>query len=77
MKNSSKVIVALVVIIICCMGMLVLFGLKIDQQRTEIINLGRACNAVVEYCDSTADTGQMDDFIQSGNGQEFWAIVKQ
>lgn len=28
---------------------------------------------VAEYCDSTADTGEMDEFIQSDNGQFFWS----
>lgn len=30
------------------------------------------CDAVVEYADSTADTGEMDDFIQSESGQYFF-----
>lgn len=28
--------------------------------------------AVVEYSDSTADTGEFDDFIQSNQGQHFF-----
>lgn len=28
--------------------------------------------AVIEYSDSTADTGEFDDFIQSNQGQRFF-----
>lgn len=28
--------------------------------------------AVIEYSDSTADTGEFDDFIQSNQGQHFF-----
>ena len=34
--------------------------------------LNSMCEAVVEYADSTADTGEMDDFIQSESGQYFF-----
>lgn len=39
----------------------------------QYIHAYNAMETVAEYCDSTADTGEMDDFIQSDNGQFFWS----
>lgn len=43
----------------------------------QYIHAYNAMETVAEYCDSTADTGQMDDFIQSDNGQFFWSEFKK
>ena len=32
------------------------------------------CEAVVAYSDSVADTGEMDDFIQSESGKYFFEM---
>lgn len=84
MKKSSKVIAVLVIIIICCMGALTLSVMKINalsEKNTwynyQYIHAYNAMETVAEYCDSTADTGQMDDFIQSDNGQFFWSEFKK
>lgn len=42
----------------------------------QYIHAYNAMETVAEYCDSTADTGEMDDFIQSDNGQLFWKEFK-
>lgn len=51
-------------------------NIKLTEDRNSWEDDGRlaiqACLQVANYCDSTADTGQMDDFIQSDNGQKFW-----
>ena len=36
--------------------------------------LNSMCKAVVEYSDSVADTGEMDDFILSESGQYFFEM---
>lgn len=43
-----------------------------DCLRWQVRELNSMCDAVVEYADSTADTGEMDDFIQSESGQYFF-----
>ena len=36
--------------------------------------LNSMCEAVVAYSDAVADTGEMDDFIQSDSGQYFFEM---
>ena len=36
--------------------------------------LNSMCEAVVAYSDSVADTGEMDDFMQSESGQYFFEM---
>lgn len=43
-----------------------------NRLRWENRELNSMCDTVVEYADSTADTGEMDDFIQSKSGQYFF-----
>ena len=40
----------------------------------ENIRLKAMVDNVVNYADSTADTGEMDDFIQSESGQYFFEM---
>lgn len=39
---------------------------------TQYSHAYNACVQVAEFGDSTADTGEFDEFIQSANGQMFW-----
>lgn len=82
MKHST-IIAALVIVIIAATGMLILLGLKINSLREannyyiqQYIHAYNAMETVAEYCDSTADTGEMDEFIHSDNGQFFWHEFK-
>lgn len=43
-----------------------------DCLRWQVRELNSMCEAVVAYSDSVADTGEMDDFIQSESGQYFF-----
>lgn len=38
----------------------------------QYIHAYNAMETVAEYCDSTADTGEMDEFISSSHGMDFW-----
>lgn len=37
------------------------------------MHLNKACNAVDVYCQKTADTGQMDEFLESPEGKTFYS----
>ena len=43
-----------------------------DCLKYENIQLKAMIQNVVSYADSTADTGEMDEFIESEQGQEFF-----
>ena len=43
-----------------------------DCLKYENIRLKAMVDNVVNYADSTADTGEMDEFIESRQGQEFF-----
>lgn len=43
-----------------------------DCLRWRNRELNSMCEAVVAYSDSVADTGEMDEFIQSESGQYFF-----
>ena len=43
-----------------------------DFLKYENIQLKAMIQDVVNYADSTADTGEMDEFIESKQGQEFF-----
>ena len=43
-----------------------------DCLKYENIQLKAMIQDVVNYADSTADTGEMDEFIESRQGQEFF-----
>lgn len=50
----------------------IVFSVLLGWYSNQYIHAYNACKAVAEYCDSTADTGEMDEFIQSSHGQYFW-----
>ena len=43
-----------------------------DSLKYENIRLKAMVQSVVNYSDSTADTGEFDEFIESKQGQEFF-----
>lgn len=51
-------------------------NLSLTQDRNEWEDTGRraleACHSVDDYVDKTCDTGEMDEFVQSQNGQDFY-----
>lgn len=81
MKNKvlDKVIMAMAVLLvvsICMNAYVVSENGKLSEENSwydyQYKHAYNACESVAEYCNSTMDTGQMDEFLESDNGQFFW-----
>ena len=70
MKNL--VIIVLGIYSMCSTICWVVFSADNACLKWRNIELNSICAAVVEYADSTADTGEFDEFIQSESGQYFF-----
>lgn len=66
------IIIALSIYSLCTTISYTITSTDNDCLRWQVRELNSMCDAVVEYADSTADTGEMDDFIQSESGQYFF-----
>lgn len=66
------IIIALSVYSLCATISCTITSADNDCLRWENRELNSMCDAVVEYADSTADTGEMDEFILSESGQYFF-----
>lgn len=69
MKTMTTVLVTLVVAII---AQSTIYTEREDKILEENIKLKSMVNIVVEYADSTMDTGEFDEFCQSNAGQNFF-----
>lgn len=49
----------------------IFYSAKYDEAKTEIVFDKSAINAVDNYINKTADTGEMDNFIQSPEGKDY------
>lgn len=75
MKNLITVAIAAWAII-ATMGML-MYSQKYEQRELGFKYDEEAIDYVVNYVDSTADTGEMDDFVQSYSGQKFFSLISK
>lgn len=71
-----KTVKNIIIVLLCIYAIAsTIYSVKTTQDRNEWEDTGRAtieaCKAVDEYCDSTADSGEMDEFLQSNSGQKF------
>lgn len=79
MKKNIIVAALAVYAVIVSFG-LVYYSEKSSQLKEEnawydyqYIHAYNACESVVEYADSCADTGEMDEFVGSQAGAYFWS----
>lgn len=49
----------------------IFYSAKYDEAKTEIVFDKIAINAVDNYINKTADTGEMDDFLESKEGRTY------
>lgn len=66
-------------IILICTSLLflIMYISKVEQNKELIrqnILLDSAANVVINFSDSTADTGEFDDFLDSESGTKFFQL---
>ena len=75
-KMKELIIFTMLVIITYLIGICFLHN-KIQILKHENAKLQLMVEDVVNYSDSTADTGEFDEFIQSEAGQQYFELNKE
>ena len=82
MKISTKQTIICIAFAMAFLCPFFIIGLIITQSDNECLRyenykLKEMNNIIINYADSTADTGKFDDFIQSKAGQNYFKLYKE
>ena len=82
MKISTKQTIICIAFAMAFLCPFFIIGLIITQSDNECLRyenykLKEMNNIIINYADSTADTGEFDDFIQSEAGQSYFELYKE
>lgn len=72
-SNLKKMAIAISVMLNICLTGVLIGQIKENKEYATIAEHALRANAAVySYCDQTMDTGQMDEFLESPQGEIFW-----
>ena len=71
---KKVIIIMLSIYALCSTISCTVISVDNDCLKWRNVELNSMCEAVVAYSDSVADTGEMDDFIQSESGKYFFEM---